>query len=111
MEEVTSLTRGFDERITLSADNLYLHFGKENGAAILSSCFQDVTWIDYEDSLFVTEAAPLISYILFCHGNQNQYLASRYRDFASYIEKQVADGFSITKDAGLFRAIKMDSDC
>ena len=111
MEEVTSLTRGFDERITLSADNLYLHFGKENGAAILSSCFQDVTWIDYEDSLFVTEAAPLISYILSCHGNQNQYLASRYRDFASYIEKQVADGFSITKDAGLFRAVKMDSDC
>lgn len=111
MEEVTSLTRGFDERITLAADNLYLHFGKENGAAILSSCFQDVTWIDYEDSLFVTEAAPLISYILSCHGNQNQYLASRYRDFASYIEKQVADGFSITKDAGLFRAVKMDSDC
>ncbi len=58
MEEVTSLARGFDERITLSADNLYLHFGKENGAAILSSCFQDVTWINYEDSLFVTEAAP-----------------------------------------------------
>lgn len=111
MEEVTSLTRGFDERITLSADNLYLHFGKENGAAILSSCFQNVTWTNYEDSLFVTEAAPLISYILSCHGNQNQYLASRYRDFASYIEKQVAGGFSITKDAGLFRAVKMDSDC
>jgi len=26
-------------------------------------------------------------------------------------EKQVADGFSITKDAGLFRAVKMDCDC
>ena len=64
-----------------------------------------------EHSQFVTEAAPLISYILSCHGNQNQYLASRYRDFASYIEKQVAGGFSITKDAGLFRAVKMDSDC
>ena len=63
MEEVTSLTRGFDERITLSADNLYLHFGKENGAAILSSCFQDVTWIDYEDSLFVTEAALSLIHI------------------------------------------------
>ena len=70
-------------------------------------CIRD----SYEDSLFVTEAAPLISYILSCHGNQNQYLASRYRDFASYIENQVADGFSYTKDAGLFRAIKVDSDC
>lgn len=104
MEEVTSLARGFDERITLSADNLYHHFGKENGASILSSCFFHVTWADYEDSLFVTEAAPLISYILSCHGNQNQYLASRYRDFAAYIEKQVTGGFSITKEAGLFRA-------
>lgn len=106
MEEVSHLVEGFDSRIILSADKLYRRFGKENGASLLSPYFTEPTWTDYEDSLLVTEAAPLISYILSCHGNQNQYLTARYGDFASYVEKKTAHGFAITKDAGIFSAKK-----
>ena len=106
MAEVSDLVEGFDSRIILSADKLYRRFGKENGAVLLSSHFTNPTWTSYEDSLFVTEAAPLISYILSCHGNQNQYLTARYGDFASYVEGKTTHGFAITKDAGIFSAKK-----
>ncbi len=104
MSEVSKLVSDFDSRIILSADKLYHRFGKENGASLLAPYFSDCCWTSYEDSLLVTETAPLISYILSCHGNQNQYLPDRYGDFAAYVGKKVAKGFPITKDAGVFTA-------
>lgn len=106
MAEVSQLVCDFDARIILSADKLYQRFGKENGASLLAPCFADPSWRAYEDSLLVTEAAPLISYILSCHGNQNQYLPDRYTEFASFVEKKVKNGLRITKDAGVFCATK-----
>ncbi|MDY4793194.1 MAG: hypothetical protein SO172_03395 [Pararoseburia sp.] len=51
----------------------------------------------------VTDAQPLISYILSCHGNQNQFILERYKEFQTYVKKQMGDtGFYITKDAGIF---------
>lgn len=105
MEEVSRLAASFDPRIILSADKLYHRFGRENGAQLLTPYFEEICWHSYDDFLYVTEAAPLISYILSCHGNQNQYLPDRYTEFASYVEKQVAEGFRITKDAGVFAAL------
>ena len=37
-----------------------------------------------------------------CHGNQNQILLDRYKDFRQFVEKRTAKGFHITKDAGIF---------
>ena len=85
MQEVSSLVQSFDERIVLSADKLYEKFGRENGAEILSCFFSEVNWISYEDSLFIPESEPLISYILSCHGNQNQYILEHYKEFRSFI--------------------------
>lgn len=102
MQEIGRLAAEFDDRIVLSADKLYDKFGKENGARILKSYFPSVEWIPYEDSLNVTEAEPLISYILSCHGNQNQYIVDRYNDFRTFVRKRTAKGFHITKDAGIF---------
>lgn len=106
MAEVNKLITNFDPRITLSADKLYHRFGKENGKELLSPYTENPHWHSYDDFLYVTEAAPLISYILSCHGNQNQYLPDRYADFSTYVEKQVANGFRITKEAGAFVATK-----
>ena len=64
MREVSLLVQSFDERIVLSADSLYERFGRENGADILSPYFGKITWQSYEDELIVTDAEPLISYIL-----------------------------------------------
>ncbi len=104
MQEISRLVADFDSRIVLSADKLYERFGKENGASYLTPLFPYTQWLDYEDGLFVTEAEPLISYILSCHGNQNQYLLNRYGDFRSYVSQKVQHGFSVTKEAGIFIA-------
>lgn len=102
MQEVSSLVQSFDERIVLSADKLYEKFGRENGSEILSCFFSEVNWISYEDSLFIPEAEPLISYILSCHGNQNQYILEHYKEFRSFVSRKTKNGFSVTKDAGIF---------
>lgn len=108
MQEVSRLVQDFDERIVLSADKLYERFGKENGREILLPYFSQIDWSSYEDSLFVPEPEPLISYILSCHGNQNQYLLDRYTEFRSFVKKRTAGGFHISKDAGIFLAESTD---
>lgn len=102
MQEIGQLVQKFDERITLSADNLPKRFGHENGANILQDYFEEIYWNAYEDELVVTEPEPLISYVLSCHGNQNQYLLNRYKDFATHVKMRTKRGFRITKDAGAF---------
>ena len=102
MQEVSRLVQDFDERIVLSADRLYERFGRENGNEILSPYFRQISWKSYEDSLLVPDAEPLISYILSCHGNQNQYILDRYKDFRSFVSRKTRGGFYITKDAGIF---------
>ena len=102
MQEVSRLVRDFDDRIVLSADRLYERFGRENGADILAPYFSRIFWESYKDSLLVPDAEPLISYILSCHGNQNQLLLNQYKEFREFVSARVADGFHITKDAGIF---------
>lgn len=106
MKEISELVQGFHEEIVLSSNHLYDRFGKENGENILKKYFSSVEWREYEDSLCVTEAEPLIAYVLSCHGNQNQYIVDEYGDFKSYVRKKTQRGFSITKEAGIFYAVR-----
>lgn len=106
MKEISQLVADFDDRIVLSAEKLYDRFGKENGEQLLSRYFSDISWISYDDHLNVTEPEPLISYVLSCHGNQNQYIIDHYKDFRSFVKKKTEKGFYITKDAGIFRTKK-----
>lgn len=106
MKEISQLVHDFDARIVLAAENLFERFGRENGKAQLSSAFAKIEWISYEDSLIVPDPEPLISYILSCHGNQNQYILEHYREFRSYVKKKTAASFHITKDAGIFLCTK-----
>lgn len=102
MKEISELVTQFDSHIVLSAEKLYDHFGLENGQAVLKSCFSSVDCLLYEDSITLNRAEPLIEYILSCHGNQNQILLDRYKEFLAFTEKKTARGFHITKNAGLF---------
>ena len=102
MQEVSQLVEDFDDRIVLSADKLYERFGRENGRKILEPFFPDAKWHSYEDFLLVQDAEPLISYVLSCHGNQNQYILDHYKEFRAFATKKTAKGFRITKDAGVF---------
>lgn len=102
MQEITQMVQNFNNRIVLSAEKLYKQFGLENGPALLAPYFSQIEKKEYEDSLIVTEAEPLIEYILSCHGNQNQYILERYKDFRNFVQKKTQNGFRITKQAGLF---------
>lgn len=94
MEEINRLVLGFDERIVLSSQCLYERFGKENGGSILEKMFKEVCWEEYEDSLCVNEPEPLISYILSCHGNQNEYIIDCYNEFKDYVKKKCSRFFT-----------------
>lgn len=107
MKEITELVQGFNSTIILSADKLYENFGLDNGEEILSQYFENIEKRLYDDSLVVDKAEPLIEYILSCHGNQNQYILDRYKDFRTYVEKKTRRGFRITKEAGIFICKKL----
>ncbi len=103
MKEISDLVRQFDERIVLSAEQLYKNFGKETGYDQLIPFFEEVSWQLYEDSLEVDSKEPLIEYILSCHGNQNQYILDRYAKFQLFVDQMMKDKlFHITKEAGVF---------
>ena len=104
MKEITELVQEFNPEIRLAAENLYDQFGLENGEAILKPYFGSVISRRYEDSIEISEADPLISYILSCHGNQNRLLLDHYKEFRRFVEEKVRNGFHITKDAGVFLA-------
>ena len=106
MKEITELVQEFHSSITLSATHLYDQFGLENGQTILRKQFKLCEMHKYEDSLEINKAEPLIDYILSCHGNQNQYIIDRYKDFKNFVEKKVMYGYHVTKEAGLFVCTK-----
>lgn len=106
MKEITELVQSFSPQIVLSKDKLYEKFGLDHGAQLLSPYFRDIERRKYQDSIVLHEAEPLIAYILSCHGNQNQLLLDRYKEFHDYVVKMTAGGFTITKDAGVFLAAK-----
>ncbi len=104
MKEISGLVKEFDSRIALSDINLYEIFGLEDGAAKLGQHFGHVEMIPYEDELRVSDAGPLMEYILSCHGNQQEYLGDRYPEFRKFLEKKIQKkGYiTITKQAGVF---------
>ena len=106
MHEITDLVQNFNSDIVLTSTNLYERFGLDNGTDILKQYFDKVSCHHYEDAIEVDEAAPLISYILSCHGNQNSILFNQYPEFKRYVEDKTKHSFSITKDAGFFEAKK-----
>ncbi len=106
MIQISQLVSEFDQRIVLSANRLYDRFGLENGRDILSPYFDCVSLEKYEDRLLVDSAGPLIEYIISCHGNQNQYILDRYKEFRSFVRSRTDKGFEITKSAGAFIACK-----
>ena len=106
MKEITQVVQGFDSRIVLAAENLYEIFGLENGGEMLQEIFAEVSMNRYEDEIRLSEPEPLLEYILSCHGNQNQLLLDKYKEFKAYVTEKTRYGFKITKDAGAFIAWK-----
>jgi ubiquinone/menaquinone biosynthesis C-methylase UbiE len=106
MREISELVSTYDDQIHYSLEPLAGAFGLENGEKQLRKSFKEVKMIKYQDSLEVTEAGPLVDYIL-SFGKVNEALKGQKRkDFESYltgiIEKE--GRIKITKDNGIFIA-------
>ena len=106
MKEITELVQTFDSRILLAAENLYERFGLENGGDILKQVFSEVDFRRYEDYIELNKPELLLEYILSCHGNQNQLLLDKYKEFKNFVTEKTRYGFRITKDAGIFISTK-----
>lgn len=103
MKEIELLAKEFDDRIALSEVKLYDIFGLDHGEEELAAYFPSIEKYLYEDSLLVTELAPLAEYIYSCHGNQMQYLSGRQEAFERFLKGKIGrKGLRITKDAGIF---------
>ena len=104
MKEITELVQSFDSKVVLAQNRLYDVFGLENGEKLLKDYFKEVKLIPYEDVLIVDQAQPLIDYIMSCHGNQNELIGPRIREFKEYVESIISKNhrIHITKQAGLF---------
>lgn len=108
MKEISQMVKEFDSRIVLSQINLYEIFGLENGREQLLPYFSRVEFLPYQDILEIDEINPLLSYILSCHGNQDEYLTNRYQEFKQFLQGKLERKgiLRITKQAGIFRCIK-----
>ena len=76
----------------------------ENGAAQLAPFFSQVSLRRYEDALEVTEAAPLVAYILSMFGGMDAF-AGREDQIEQLIQSELAShggAIHITKDSGIF---------
>ena len=80
-------------------------FGLENGAEQLSECFNNVELLPFASGLRVTEAEPLVAYVLSSElpNLKNEKLHAFIREVEQTIE---AGPFHVTKNPGLFRARK-----
>jgi len=105
MAELGALVRGFDPDIRW--EQYAAGFTLQNGAAQLAPWFGRVERLVYEDGLVITEAEPLVAYVLSMQGNATQRLSGDQASaFADYVQRTLArDGaIRIGKEAGLFRA-------
>jgi SAM-dependent methyltransferase len=106
LRELADLLLRFDANLSAWGWHLPETFLLENGLAQLSPHFAQVALRRYEDSLIVTESAPLVEYLL--SGRMETAVENR-ATFARFVERELESRggtFHITKDAGLFEAIR-----
>lgn len=82
-------------------------FGLENGQAILAPFFEDVSLDIYEDALEITEAEPLIAYML-SGSLRPRVNEAKLSDFRALVEHELATHGTIhmTSASGIFVAHK-----
>jgi ubiquinone/menaquinone biosynthesis C-methylase UbiE len=104
LQEMAALVSRFDAQLTAWREQLADSFTLENGPAQLARWFASVTLRRFEDSLVITETAPLVDYLL---SGRIKLAADRRRDFAGFVEQELKlrDGkFYVTKDVGVFES-------
>ncbi|WP_142413608.1 class I SAM-dependent methyltransferase [Hathewaya massiliensis] len=111
MKGFKDLVMSFDSRLDYTSFSTAKEFGLENGIEQLSKHFDSVEKLVYEDSFHITEAKPLVDYVLSLEGHvniQDIMTESRIKDFYRYLEDIILrDGsIDIPKTSGMLIARK-----
>ena len=104
MKELKDLVKKYDSRIELEKTKFSSRFGLETGKSQLEKCFQNVELYNYEDSLIVDDAKPIIAYLYSTHGNLQEIIKDKEADFERFIENEIINNKTIfiSKYSGLF---------
>ena len=103
MQELAQLVNRFDPSLTFMSSSQTERFSLESGGEQLAQHFASVTMRRYEDALVVTEAAPLIAYVLSSFSGRS-LAGDRLPTFTQFVQQELAahDAIRITKDSGIF---------
>ncbi len=107
--EFFGLLRTFDPAIDFGQDALFEAFGLESGEEHLRRHFAQVSLRRYPDSLQVTEAEPLVDYVL-SHRGMGNIAEKLTEDKIAQLRRFIAEAIArqghldITKDAGMLIA-------
>lgn len=111
LRELDELVHRFDPSADPWGADFADSFLLENGLDQLSEWFSRVTLHRYEDDLVITEAKPLVAYVL--SGTAESVLADKELEFVEFVEQELAShgAIYVTKDSGLFEASRDDDHC
>ena len=107
LRELGELVRRFDANLTYGTwEN---PFTLENGLDQVAEWFSQVKAHRYEDDLVVTEAEPLIAYVLSSTSISEAkpaFVGNRLAEFIRFVEQELTQygAIHITKDSGIFEA-------
>ena len=107
MQELGELIRRFKPDYT-GSDGGVRRFSLENAPQILGRFFGHVEVRKYEDHLLVTEAEPLVAYILSMWGTFSQFDVEKVQALEAHVREQIATNgvFRITKSQGVVIGLK-----
>lgn len=111
MKGLKALVKSFDSKLDYASFSVAKEFGLENGAEQLDKHFDSVETVVYEDYLHITEAKPLVDYVLSLEGHvniQEIMTESRIMDFYRYVDDIISreGSIDIPKSSGMFIAKK-----
>ncbi len=104
--EITELVRSFAPGTPYDTGSPAVRFGLENGQAVLARYFNHVALHIYRDALVVTEAAPLVAYVLSMMPDGAQLTGQKAEAFGRFVEQVIAErgAIRVEKAQGLFEA-------
>lgn len=105
LQEIEDLVHGFYPDAIKWREQMAQSFTLETGAEQLSRWFAHISLRRYEDGLVVTEAGPLVAYVLSGLFGAS-FSDAQSTQFRHYVEGEIAarGAIRITKDSGLFEA-------
>ena len=105
MQEQDSLLREFAPGYDPGKSEVAARFSLENAAELLTPGFKSIEVRRHENALWVTEAKPLVDYILSWWNDLSPKATDLTQFFQAKIESQ--GGIHITKDAGMVIGVRL----